>query len=133
MQNQEQISQMLIEHSGEIKALKQRAITTEERVKENSALLTGIHELAANVKSLTEEVKRNSEKLDSGLQGQGRRIGALESAFIEMSTLKTKVDCLDTRVGEIERAPAKKWDKFVWLIVGGITAAVVAYFAGKYL
>lgn len=127
------LQQTVIEHGKNISVLEQRADTAEERIKENAALLTGIHELAANVKSLTEEVKRNSEKLDSGLQGQGKRIGILESFSIEMSSVKTKVDNIYIRLNDIEKAPAKKWDKFVWLVIGGITTAVVAYFAGKYL
>jgi predicted nuclease with TOPRIM domain len=133
MQTLEQISKMAIEHSGEIAALKQRITTSEERIKENAALLTGIHQLAANVESLTSEVKRLGDKLDSGLREQGKRIGELETTTIRLSNMENMVNSVYSRVNIIEKEPAEKWKKFVWLIVAGIATALVAYFAGKYL
>jgi predicted nuclease with TOPRIM domain len=127
------MSKMLIEHNSKIAALEQRADAAEERIRENAALLMGIHQLAANVESLTSEVKRLGDKLDSGLREQGKRIGELETTMIRLSNMENKVDSVYSRVNVIEKEPAEKWKKFVWLIVAGIATTLVAYFAGKYL
>lgn len=77
----------------------------ENTVDKINQLATATEKLATNMESMLKEQEKQSKQIDK----QSQQIALLESA------------------------PAKKWDKLVWLIIGGIVTAVISFFAGKLL
>ena len=104
-----QLHKIFAKHGERLAALEEGHETLKEQMAENNKLTAGIYELSANMKNLTEEVKRMGDKLDTGLEKQGERIGKLEAA------------------------PGQKWDKFTWAIIAAAVSALMAFVAGKVL
>ncbi len=109
----EQLAQMTISNAKDIAELKAEIASAHKRIDENDRLTNGIHQLAENVaamsvqiKMLTEKFDRSIERIEKGLDEHGKRIDV------------------------IEKAPSKKWDKFVWLLIGAAVSAVAGVITG---
>jgi len=100
---------------GEIVAVMQERLNTIFRMIDDSARMTdGVYKLAGNVEALTAQVKNLAEqqeattkKIETRMEEQGRRIGALE--------LK----------------PAHKWDATAEKIILMLIAAIMAFIIAK--
>jgi hypothetical protein len=104
----EQVTEKVIEHTGEISALWESAKSAHKRIDENDRITEGIHKLTTNVETLALQVKHLAEKveqtvnrLELGLKSQGERIGALE------------------------KEPGRKW-KVLWERIGLAVAGALA-------
>lgn len=116
MMTQEQITDKVIQNSNDISALKENIKSAHKRIDENDKITEGIHKLASNIESLALQVKLLTERMDSsieriesGLKGQGERIGALE------------------------KEPASKWKDLGKQVISLIVAAVFGIIAAKFL
>lgn len=109
--------------------LEHRITEVEQRTKSNSyrldklePIVEEIHTMSNTMVQLVQEVKHTNEAV---------------------STIGKKVDRMDSRVDEMEKAPAKKWDKVKdklldivlgavagFLIAGILWAAVKAFYGG---
>ncbi len=92
-----------------------------ERLDKNDKLTDTIHKLTASVETLTSAVKEQGQQIKDGLEKQGERIGAIEKLLALAEQNAQEIKDLKGRVNELEKAPAKRWDK---LIGAGIAAAV---------
>ena len=125
MNTPEQLSQMVLEHTRDIVALKESSKLVHKRIDATEKLTSGIHELAANMKNLTEEVKRLGERLENGLREQGKRIGETESAIIRLENVDAAILRLATRLEKIEKEPGDKWKQLTAQVFSLVVAAVV--------
>ncbi len=125
MNSNEQIPQITLEHAQKIAALEQMYSSMGKRIDENGHVTTGIHKLAANVESLTGELKRLGEKLETGLKEQGKRIGEAESKLVSLAAIEKSVRENDTRLDALEREPGQKWRTLTAQIVSIVVTAVV--------
>ncbi|MDR0311828.1 MAG: hypothetical protein LBJ21_09600 [Acidobacteriota bacterium] len=105
-----------MQHTREIAALQESTKAAHKRIDNNGRMIEGVHELAANVKTLafqvetlTKTLETHVARLEAGQKSQGERIGKLEAE------------------------PASKWQKLSWLVIAGVATAIVAYFMGKLL
>lgn len=130
MSTPDELSQMVFQNGKDIAALWESTKSAHKRIDENDRITTGIHELAANMKNLTEQVKNLADRLEGGLREQGKRIGDVETAFIKLSGLEPKVDTALAKIEKIEKEPADKWKSLVTqiisLAVAGIIGGVIA-------
>jgi chromosome segregation ATPase len=117
--------QILIQHTKEISAVQESAKSAHKRLDENDRIITGIHKLAANMENLTIEVKRLAEKLENGLREQGKRIGAVEAAFMKVSAMESDVKTALSKIESIEREPADRWKSLKTQLISLVVAAVV--------
>lgn len=114
--NTEQLTEQVLKHNGDIAALGENVKSAHKRIDENDRITDGIHKLAANVealalqvKLLTEDMKNNMIKFESGLKSQGERIGVLE------------------------KEPGGKWKALTAQIVSIVVAAVMAVIITKFV
>ena len=125
MYNNEQIPQIALEHTQKIAALEQMYASLGKRIDENDRITTGIHKLAANVESLTSELKRLAEKLENGLKEHGKRIGETEGRLVSLAAIEKSVRENDTRLDALEREPGLKWKSLTAQIISIVITAVV--------
>lgn len=131
---------MVIEHTREIAALTASAKSAHKRIDDNDKIIAGIHELAKNVammaaeiKLLTARVDKSIERIEQGQKTQGERIGSIEQSIQQIERNEAMLMKHADKLEAIETAPAKKWNKFVWLIIVGVATAIIAYIMGKFL
>ena len=96
-------------------------------------MVESMHRMTANMETLIEEVKSLRLDMMEGLKQQGKRIGENESSIIRLDNKAEKIDDMHGRLDSLEKAPGKKWDKAVWIIIAAILGLLVTYFAGRYL
>ena len=96
-----QITEFMLDTTRQLSAIQESVDSAHKRIDENTATLSGIHDLAASVKLLAIQVKSLTERIEGGLKSQGERIGALE------------------------KEPGQKWKTVTAQIVSIIVAAVV--------
>ncbi len=114
-----QVEQTAIDNAKQIAALWESVKSAHHRINENDKITAGIHELATSIATIAAEIKALTAKLDESTD----RIESGQRA----ETIKDHEDRLDA----IEKAPAAKWDKFIWLVftavVGAILGAIFTY------
>ena len=116
MYTPQRLSEIAMQNARDIAELKSNVNSAHRRIDENDRLTEGIHQLAENVATMSVEVKMLTEKVDTNIE-------EMKSDLKEQST----------RITAIESEPAKKWDKLIWLIIGGIVTVVISFFAGRLL
>ena len=65
------------------------------------------------------------ERLDNTFVLLERLTNSVNALSASIGELKTTVQSMDRRVGEIEREPADKWKKMTWKVVELVLAAIV--------
>ena len=140
MYTNEQMAKMTHENSKEIAALRESTKSAHKRLNENDAMTAGIHDLAKSVaqmateiRLLTERMDASIERIEQGQKAQGERIGSIEKMVSSLDRNERKLADHEKRLDEIEKEPATKWKNFTWLIIAGITTAVVAFLVGKFI
>lgn len=130
---------MVIEHTREIAALWESTKSSHKRIDNNERMIAGIHELAKSVsamateiKALTNRVDKSIERTEEGLKEQGARIGNMEKIINQIERNEKELQRQAERLAAVEKAPADKWSKFVWLIVSAVVAAIMAYIIGNF-
>lgn len=111
-----QLSQIAMQNAKDIAQLKADVVSAHRRIDENDRLTEGIHQLAENVATMSVEVKMLTEKVDTSIE-----------------EIKNGLKEQGERISNIEKEPAKKWDKLIWLIIGGVVAALLNFFGGQIL
>ena len=136
MYTPEQVSKILLEHTGEIAALRADAKLAHKRIDETDRITASIHELAKNVatmaarvESLTERLDRSVDRIEQGQQSQGKRIGNIEKTVSQIERNEKELMRQAAKIEAIEREPANKWKA----LVGQVTALVVAAAIGALL
>lgn len=99
----EEILISLTKHKEEIGSLKHRVDDIEELCKSINELAISVKELAINVSNTCNRM----DNFDARLKNQG------------------------TRIGELEKKPAKKWDSIESVIITSIVGAIVGFFISK--
>ena len=97
---EQQIAQMIAKHE-------ERLATHERRITKNEDVTEQIHKLTSCVESLTNEVRKQNERIERNLDSHGERIG------------------------ELEKKGSKKLDNIVSTIVTVAITAVLMYFLGN--
>ncbi len=113
----EQVTEKVIEHTGEIAALWESTKSAHKRIDENDRITEGIHKLCVNVETLAVQMKNLTEKVDSSVASLESRI---EAGFRNHGE----------RIGALEKEPGRKW-KVLWervglAIAGALATAIVA-------
>ena len=96
---EEQITVTLTKHQEEIGSLKHRVDDLEH-------LTQAVHELSLSVRELAINVSSNNERMDSyemRLRQQGERIG------------------------ELEKKPARQWDKLMGVLLTALASGIIGY------
>ena len=112
----EQWAQIAMQNATDIAQLKADVASAHRRIDENDRLTEGIHQLAENVATMSVEVKMLTEKVDTSIE-----------------EIKNGLKAQGERISSIEKEPAKKWDKLIWLIIGGVVAALLNFLGGQIL
>lgn len=111
--NNEQIAEMTIKNSTDISAIQEKLSSAHKRIDDNDRITEGIHKLAANVESMTVQLKNLAERMEQSLQ-----------------SIETRLRAQGERIGAIENKPGKKWEavveKVLLVIIGGIAAFIMA-------
>ena len=140
MMSNEQIAELVLQHSREITALQESTKSAHHRIKENAEIAAGINDLARSITEMTAELKHltkrmdtSIEKIEAGQKAQDERIGNIEKAILSIDRNEKYIEEHKKRLDAIEKAPGHKWDKFVWIIIGGVAAAVVTFIMSQIL
>jgi len=135
MYTAEQVKDLVLQHSREITTLQESIKSANRRIGENAKIISGINDLAKNIAEMTVELKHLATRFDSsvkriedGQKLQGERIGELEKIATTTTRIEKYIEDHNNRINAIEKAPAHKWEKFTWIIISGIGAAVISYF-----
>jgi chromosome segregation ATPase len=136
----EQIANKLMEHTKEIAALWESSKSAHKRHDDNGAVITGIHELAKSVASmateirlLTERFDKSVERIERGQAAQGERIGKIEKSVSQIERNEKDIAKYTAKIEAIEKEPADKWKKFMWLVFAAIVGAVIAFIMARLL
>ena len=131
---------MVIKHGQEIAALYESTKSADRRLNENERITAGIHELAKNIASmaaeiqlLTKRVDKSIERIEQGLRLQGERIGGIEKSIHRSERNEKELMKHAAKLEAFEREPAEMWEKFKWLIVTGITTAIMGFVMARLL
>jgi len=89
--------------------------------------------MTQEIKSLTERVDKNIERIEQGQKTQGERIGSMEKSIHQIERNEKDITKYAKKLDDIEKAPGEKWNKFTWLIFAGVVTAIVAFIMGKLL
>lgn len=133
-----QVEQTAIDNAKQIAALWESVKSAHHRINENDKITAGIHELAtsiatiaAEIKALTAKLDESTDRIESGQRAQGQRIGKIEQTLATIERDEETIKDHEDRLDAIEKAPAAKWDKFIWLVftavVGAILGAIFTY------
>jgi len=140
MYSAEQIAELVLSHSREITALQESTKSAHHRIAESNKMSAGINDLTKSITEMTAELKHLTKRMDSsidkieaGQKAQGERIGTLEKAVFSIARIEKYIEEHDKRLDAIEKAPAHKWDKFMWLIFAGVATAIIALLMGHIL
>ena len=140
MMSNEEIAKLVLQHSREITALQESAKSAHHRISENAEIAAGINDLAksitemtAEIKHLTKRVDTSIEKIEAGQKAQGERIGNIERAVLSVERHEKYIEEHRKKLDAIEKAPAHKWDKFMWLIFAGVAGAIIAFVMSQIL
>lgn len=93
-----------IEHR--LTELEQRSKSNSHRIDKLEPIVEEIHTMSNTMVQLVQEVKHTNEAV---------------------STIDKKVDRMDSRVDEMEKAPAKKWDKVKDKLIDLVLGAMVGF------
>lgn len=98
------MNEIEIEHR--ITEVEQRTKSNSHRLDKLEPIVEEIHTMSNTMVQLVQEVKHTNEAV---------------------STIDKKVDRMDSRVDEMEKAPAKKWDKVKDKLIDLVLGAVVGF------
>ena len=93
----------------------------------------------------SEVFEERMKRVDDENSRQNHRLGKLEEVFdrltdmttsvrelaINMNAMKEELQRQGKRLDEIEKEPAEKWRKLVWIIITAIAGAVVGFIVSK--
>ena len=140
MYTPEQLAELVIQHSREITALQESTKSAHHRIAENNKIAESVNELARGVTEMTAEIKHltkrmdtSVERIENGQKAQGERIGNIEKVVMTVDRNEKALEKHAQRLDTIEKAPAHKWDKFMWLIFAGVAGAVIAFIMSQIL
>ena len=132
--------ELVITHSREITALQESTKSAHHRITEINNVADGIHNLARSIAEMAVEIKHlatridtSIERMEGGQKAQGERIGNIEKALVIMEQHGKIIEEQGRQLAAMEKVAGKKWDKFTWLIISGIAAAVVAFAMSRIL
>ena len=128
MTDHDKTASQVIQNSRDISTLQEKLNAIDKRVDESANVIKSIHEISADVKTLTLQVKHLAEnvsstitRLEASIRGQGERIGGLERSVFAVERLEKSINSLTAKVEALEQEPAAKWK----LIAAQITAIII--------
>ena len=140
MMSNEQMAELVLQHSREITALQESTKSAHHRIGENNKITASVSELAKSITEMTAEIKHlakrvdtSIERIEDGQKAQGERIGEVEKAILLLNRAEKYIEKHEKRLEAIERAPAHKWDKLTGFVTAGIISAVVTYVMSRIL
>ncbi len=101
------ISEVETEHR--LTEIEQRSRSNTHRLDKLEPIVNEIHTMSNTMVQLVQEVKHTNEAVNK---------------------LDEKVDRMDSRVDEVEKAPAKKWNKVKDTIITSVIGAIVGFLLG---
>ncbi len=114
----EELTTMVIQHQDRISAFTSWAEQTDRRLanlEEGQSTLTHVQITLAKLGADTERI--------------GEKLTDMKKTLDKIDDdNKTRHEELSMRVRSIEAAPAKKWDKAVWLVITAFIGAAIGYF-----
>lgn len=138
--NEAQMTEFAMSTAKDIAALFESTKSAHKRIDQMGELTASVNKLAREVGRVAEKVEhiadrmdKTIERIEQGQKEQGARIGNIEKAVLSISRNERAIETHEKRLDEIDKAPGDKWNKFTWLILAGVVAAVVAFFMGKFL
>ena len=97
-----------------------------EQARENRETTKAIQGMTIEVRNLSISVENNIAKTTKSAREQGQRIGIIES---EINILKSKNH--EARIMALESKGAKRWESFIYGLLGAVAVVVVAIAAGQ--
>ena len=119
----------------------ERLAKVEERSRSNTHRLDNvekntdnIHEMSTKVTLLAEKVGQLVDRLDKSFESQktqGERIGKVEDAVLLLQQNSKALEEHEKRLDAIEKEPAAKWNKAVWVVISAVILAAVGFALAK--
>ena len=116
----------IIEMKAEIRAIMASLGDNKELVKTTNAMAINLELYAQESKMVTQQLKENMELM---IKQMDKRIASVEERQIEAGKRTGEILHM---VNELEKKPAKKWEKMMGSIITGIVALLLGYFAGHF-
>ena len=88
----------------------------------------GRMEYEADKRRIEDEEKRQNHRLDileAEQDTQRKLITTVEKIALTLEATVKKVDTIDSKVSDIEKAPAAKWEKLCWVVTTAFVTAII--------
>ena len=135
--NSAQISNLVLEHTKEIEALKGSMKTAFNRLDNFDKVADSVHELAKNVAAMTSEVRQSNMKaaedlsdIKQGQRRQSERLGQIEKDITQIQRNEKEISDLADKLDAVRIEPGEKWKYLVFALIGGLAAGILGVLGG---
>ena len=141
MYSQEQVTQLLNQHTRDIAAVQESTKSAHHRIGEVNKLTESVHELAKSNTAIATEVKqlavkfdKSVERIEAGQKSQGERIGGIERAIQQVERNEKDIAKNAEDIESIKQIPADRWkavvEKAITLLVAALLGGLLAQVFG---
>ena len=96
-------------------------MTPEEKV--------GFEHRLTEVESRSKSNMKRLDEHDEAIEKNNELIGAIKELAVETKYMRTDLNETMSRLTKLEDRDNDKWEKFKWLIVGGLVTIIMSYLA----